>query len=75
MQLPLTGACQCRKVRYRIDRAPMGVWACHCTECQRQSGSAFALTMVVPRQAITVSFVAAIALALAVQWTLRSRLA
>ena len=55
MQLPLTGACQCRSVRYRIDRAPMGVWACHCTECQRQSGSAFALTMVVPRQAISIT--------------------
>ena len=54
MQLPFTGACQCRAVRYRINRAPMGVWACHCTECQRQSGSAFSLSMLVAREALSV---------------------
>ena len=55
MQLPLTGACQCRNVRYQIAVEPLGVWACHCTECQRQSGSAFALSMVVAREAIAVT--------------------
>jgi hypothetical protein len=53
MTPPLTGACQCRALRYRIDAEPMTVYACHCTECQRQSGSAFGISMVVPRDKLT----------------------
>lgn len=54
MQLPLSGACQCKGVRYKINAEPLTVYACHCGECQRQSGSAFSLSMVVPRESITV---------------------
>ncbi len=36
------GGCQCGQIRYRIEGPPLAVVACHCTECQRQSGSAFA---------------------------------
>jgi hypothetical protein len=38
LKLPLTGQCQCGQVRYEIRAEPVAVWACHCTECQRQSG-------------------------------------
>jgi hypothetical protein len=48
LQLPLDGGCQCGKVRYRVEGRRLGVVACHCTECQRQSGSAFGLSLVVP---------------------------
>lgn len=52
MRLPLTGGCQCGgAVRYEINAAPLTVYACHCTECQRQSGGAFGLSMVIPREA------------------------
>jgi hypothetical protein len=54
MNLPLTGGCQCRSVRYAIGAEPLTLYACHCTECQKQSGSAFALSMVVPRSALSV---------------------
>jgi hypothetical protein len=54
-QLPLTGRCQCRKVVYTIASAPLAVYACHCTECQRQSGSAFSLSLVVPRESVTIN--------------------
>lgn len=54
MQMPLRGSCQCRSVRYEIGREPLTVYACHCTECQRQSGSAFSLSMVVPREAVAI---------------------
>jgi hypothetical protein len=37
------GGCACGKVRYRLTSAPMFVHCCHCTECQRLSGSAFAV--------------------------------
>ena len=42
MRLPLSGGCQCGGVRYEIKAKPLTVYVCHCTECQRQSGSAFA---------------------------------
>jgi hypothetical protein len=54
MQLPLTGGCQCGSVRYEITANPLAVYVCHCTECQRQSGSAFALSLAVAREALAV---------------------
>jgi hypothetical protein len=54
MQLPLMGGCQCKAVRYAIDAEPLTLYACHCTDCHTQSGSAFALSMVVARSALTV---------------------
>ena len=44
-----TGGCQCGRLRYRITAEPRVLAACHCTECQRQSGSAFGLSLVVDR--------------------------
>lgn len=47
MKLPLTGGCQCGAIRYEITQAPRLVYTCHCTDCQRFSGSAFAMSVVV----------------------------
>lgn len=55
MRGPLSGGCQCGSVRYELTADPLTVYACHCTECQRQSGSAFALSMVVARDAVTIT--------------------
>jgi hypothetical protein len=52
---PMTGGCQCGAVRYEIDAEPLTVIACHCTECQRQSASAFGMTMPVPREALKIT--------------------
>jgi len=41
-----TGGCQCGAVRYEIVGRPAYIWACHCTICQKQSGSAFAMAVV-----------------------------
>ena len=35
----LEGGCACGEVRYRMLRQPLIVHACHCKNCQRQSGS------------------------------------
>lgn len=35
----LEGGCACGAVRYRMLRNPMIVHACHCRNCQRQTGS------------------------------------
>jgi len=52
MKLPLTGGCQCGALRYEIRAEPLTVYVCHCTECQRQSGSAFGMSVMVPRPAL-----------------------
>lgn len=44
-----TGGCQCGEIRYRIEGPPLAVVVCHCTECQRQSGSAFAWSVFVSK--------------------------
>ena len=41
------GGCACRRVRYRVKRAPIVVHCCHCTWCQRETGSAFAVNALV----------------------------
>ncbi len=40
-ELPLTGGCQCGKVRYSVREIPYVFYLCHCRECQRQTSSAF----------------------------------
>lgn len=50
-----TGGCQCGAVRYRLLRAPVALYACHCTLCQKQSASAFGMSMLVERDAIEFS--------------------
>ena len=37
---PLTGACLCGGVRYEITEAPLSAGYCHCTRCQRRTGTA-----------------------------------
>ena len=45
----LEGGCQCGAIRYRVTGAPVTFYACHCTECQKQSASAFGLSLWVGR--------------------------
>ena len=51
MKLPLTGGCPCGAIRYVISTAPIDVYACHCTDCQRSTSSAFSIGVVVPNGA------------------------
>jgi hypothetical protein len=37
------GGCVCGAVRYRAEGRPMRTTACHCTMCQKRTGSAFGL--------------------------------
>ncbi|NMM44831.1 GFA family protein [Rhodospirillaceae bacterium KN72] len=38
----LKGRCTCGAVQFRLEGPPMVVHACHCTWCQRETGTAFA---------------------------------
>jgi hypothetical protein len=39
----LEGGCTCGAVRYRLKARPIFVHCCHCTWCQRETGSTFAV--------------------------------
>lgn len=47
-----TGQCFCGAVRYRLLSRPMFVHCCHCRDCQRQAGSAFAINALIERDRI-----------------------
>lgn len=46
---PISGSCLCGAVKYRCDAAPVMTAACHCTHCQKQSGSAFSVNIAIPK--------------------------
>lgn len=51
-QLP--GGCACGAVRYRLNSPPMFVHCCHCRDCQRQIGSAFAINALIEADRVAV---------------------
>lgn len=52
---PLEGGCTCREVRYRMTTRPLVVHCCHCTWCQRETGSAFALNAMIEAERVEVT--------------------
>ena len=51
---PITGRCLCGAVTYSADAEPVVQAACHCTDCQRQTGNPFSVIVGVPRSAFNV---------------------
>ena len=43
----LEGGCSCGEVRYRLASAPMFVHCCHCLNCQKHTGTAFVINMLI----------------------------
>jgi hypothetical protein len=41
------GGCACGEVRYRLASEPMFVHCCHCANCQRQTGTAFVVNLLI----------------------------
>ncbi len=39
--LPQSGGCQCGALRYELSAPPLMIYNCHCTNCQKITGSAF----------------------------------
>jgi hypothetical protein len=48
------GGCTCRQVRYRMITKPLFVHCCHCTWCQRETGSAFALNAMIEAERLLI---------------------
>ena len=55
MILPQSGGCLCRALLYEIPRAPIVVYTCHCTDCQRLTGSAFSMALDGPRKSAIIT--------------------
>lgn len=51
---PVEGGCTCGAVRYRMMTKPMFVHCCHCTWCQRETGSAFVINALVETDRVKV---------------------
>ena len=47
MRVPGEGGCGCGAVRYRLASEPLFVHCCHCLNCQRQTGSAFVVNLLI----------------------------
>ena len=47
MAFPVEGGCSCGEVRYRLKREPLFVHCCHCLDCQKQTGGAFAINALI----------------------------
>jgi hypothetical protein len=47
MSVTREGGCACGAVRYRLASEPLIVHCCHCLNCQRQTGSAFVVNLLI----------------------------
>ncbi len=47
MSQTFEGGCACGQVRYRLLSRPMFTHCCHCLDCQKQTGSAFAINALI----------------------------
>jgi hypothetical protein len=50
-----TGGCLCGAVRYSVRGEPVHVGRCHCSDCRRESGSAFTVYAQWPVEQLEVS--------------------
>ena len=48
--MPIEGGCACGAIRYKLTNTPLVVHACHCRDCQRLSGTAFATNIWIERK-------------------------
>ncbi|HTQ13697.1 MAG TPA: GFA family protein [Rhizomicrobium sp.] len=47
-------SCACGAVRFHLTSAPMFIHCCHCTDCQRQTGSAFVVNALIEADRVVV---------------------
>ena len=53
MSFPCEGGCSCGEVRYRLESEPLFTHCCHCLNCQRQTGSAFVINLLIEADRVT----------------------
>jgi hypothetical protein len=55
MQQSLSGGCACGAIRYESQADPILMLNCHCRDCQRASGAAYAAFVVLPKAEVRLS--------------------
>lgn len=50
-----SGSCLCGKVHYKVKSDPIRIGLCHCMDCRKESGSAFATFGIWPAHAFEAS--------------------
>ena len=50
----ITGGCLCGQVRYSTNAEPAFTGVCHCTSCQKESGTAFNVVIAVPQSELSI---------------------
>jgi hypothetical protein len=51
----ISGGCLCGRVRFSGNAEPLFAGVCHCSDCQKFSGSAFAAVVAVPKGTVSVT--------------------
>jgi hypothetical protein len=54
MSVGREGGCACGEVRYRLTSEPLFIHCCHCLNCQRQTGSAFVINLLIEAERVEV---------------------
>jgi hypothetical protein len=52
--MEIKGGCLCGAVRYTAEADPTSATVCHCRDCQKFTGSAFAALIRVAKEAMTI---------------------
>ncbi len=50
----IEGGCLCGNIRYTSAADPLATVICHCINCQKQSGGAYSLNLVMPRGSVDI---------------------
>jgi len=53
--MKIEGGCLCGKVRYSGEAEPIFAGVCHCTNCQKGTGTAFNTVVAVPKPTVSLS--------------------
>ena len=51
----MQGGCLCGAVRYTVSADPIFSGVCHCTNCQKSTGSAFSVVLGVPSTGVSIT--------------------
>jgi hypothetical protein len=50
----ITGGCRCGQLRYSTNAEPAFTGVCHCTSCQKETGTAFNIVIAVPQAQLAI---------------------
>ena len=55
MDKDLTGSCQCGAITFAVAAPALLTYACFCNSCQKRTGSAFSMGLIIPTDALQLS--------------------